>query len=282
MVGNLLSSAWMHLSLTQTGQCICTYKFVVTTIYGKKISWSLFWNTWNHLKWCIPPPSVVEAGTFPSTIRFYFSVALSWYKDRITHNHTDCLKSVLWDNHFFLLFLCVQRQSSIPDALLRNPASVPRGLHIHMSHVTGFQLGDNNNMVIYGERRRHPTAPSSINSPRTNAASRRDKTGGVSWGQTEILDFLWQFSALFLQNRKFMFCKTRTQESLVAFIIILKSSQCLLLKSAPDSDFSSVACRLFQIMFFFILLTALNYLLPLFEYFTMSKTSHLSLALSAV
>lgn len=78
---------------------------------------------------------------------------------------------------FFCLFfksLHLQRQFSSPT---------PRQVHIHLSNVVGFQSGNNNTMYIYepdrSERRRHPTAPSSVNLPPLHPGSWRDETGGV-------------------------------------------------------------------------------------------------------
>ncbi|XP_068611902.1 receptor-interacting serine/threonine-protein kinase 3 [Brachionichthys hirsutus] len=71
----------------------------------------------------------------------------------------------------------MERQFSNPDAL---PWHRPRalGVHIQLSNVTGFQHGNNNTMHIYAadssERKRHATAPSSVNLPLPR--SRREKT----------------------------------------------------------------------------------------------------------
>ncbi|KAM9335132.1 receptor-interacting serine/threonine-protein kinase 3 [Symphorus nematophorus] len=73
------------------------------------------------------------------------------------------------------------RLYSSPDAFLRHaPPPAPAVLRIQMSNVTGFQHGDNNTMHIYSsDRRRHPTAPSSVNVPLPHAGNGRDKMGGV-------------------------------------------------------------------------------------------------------
>lgn len=55
-----------------------------------------------------------------------------------------------------------QRQFSTPETFSGN-AQLPV-VNIHCSNVTGFQKGDNNTMHIqFCERKRHPTAPSSVN-----------------------------------------------------------------------------------------------------------------------
>ncbi|CAJ1085883.1 receptor-interacting serine/threonine-protein kinase 3 [Xyrichtys novacula] len=58
--------------------------------------------------------------------------------------------------------------SSIFPCYSRPP---PPDMYIKMSHVTGLQYGNNNTMhittVAQQERRRHPTAPPSVNSPQT-------------------------------------------------------------------------------------------------------------------
>ncbi|XP_068163779.1 receptor-interacting serine/threonine-protein kinase 3 [Antennarius striatus] len=75
-----------------------------------------------------------------------------------------------------------ERQFSSPDALPchQSPAL---GVHIHLSNVTGFQHGNNNTMHIYAadssERKRHPTAPSSVDLPPTHSRNRKEKTGGL-------------------------------------------------------------------------------------------------------
>ncbi|XP_069564159.1 receptor-interacting serine/threonine-protein kinase 3 [Brachyistius frenatus] len=70
-----------------------------------------------------------------------------------------------------------QRQFSNPDT---KPAS---GVNIHLSNVTGFQHGNNNVMHIYAnnplERRRHPTAPPTVNHP--NAVLRLQGRDRRSW-----------------------------------------------------------------------------------------------------
>ncbi|KAG7221477.1 hypothetical protein INR49_002452 [Caranx melampygus] len=72
-----------------------------------------------------------------------------------------------------------QSRADSPKAALRRDLSqsqyqrqfsspTPRQVHIHLSNVVGFQSGNNNTMHIYdldhSERRRHPTAPSSVTS----------------------------------------------------------------------------------------------------------------------
>ncbi|KAM4537324.1 receptor-interacting serine/threonine-protein kinase 4 isoform 2-T3 [Odontesthes bonariensis] len=53
-----------------------------------------------------------------------------------------------------------QRQFSSPDTF---PCPSAHGVNMHFSNVTGFQIGNNNSMYIFGpnstERKRHPTAP---------------------------------------------------------------------------------------------------------------------------
>ncbi|XP_071315876.1 receptor-interacting serine/threonine-protein kinase 3 isoform X2 [Trachinotus anak] len=79
-----------------------------------------------------------------------------------------------------------QRQLSSPGSFPCNPpCNLPlaRQVYIHLSNVTGFQSGSNNTMYIYdtdtSERRRHPTAPSSVNLPPPHSGSWKDKMGGV-------------------------------------------------------------------------------------------------------
>nr|XP_046237441.1 receptor-interacting serine/threonine-protein kinase 3 [Scatophagus argus]XP_046237442.1 receptor-interacting serine/threonine-protein kinase 3 [Scatophagus argus] len=76
-----------------------------------------------------------------------------------------------------------ERQLSSPEPLPCYPPHAAHAIHIHLSQVTGLQHGDNNTMNIYGtdpiERRRHPTAPSSVNLPPPHAGRRRNKPGGV-------------------------------------------------------------------------------------------------------
>uniref|UniRef100_A0A8D3AUS0 Protein kinase domain-containing protein n=1 Tax=Scophthalmus maximus TaxID=52904 RepID=A0A8D3AUS0_SCOMX len=58
-----------------------------------------------------------------------------------------------------------QRQSSSPVTSSHKPPST-RNVCIHWSNVSGVQSGDFNTMNIYdSERRRHPTAPPSVNLP---------------------------------------------------------------------------------------------------------------------
>lgn len=60
-----------------------------------------------------------------------------------------------------------QRQFSSPDTFPCHP-SPQQTLNFHFSNVTGFQYGNNNKMYILpsesSERRRHPTAPSTVSS----------------------------------------------------------------------------------------------------------------------
>ncbi|KAK5612861.1 hypothetical protein CRENBAI_005396 [Crenichthys baileyi] len=67
-----------------------------------------------------------------------------------------------------LLSTQYQRQFSSPDTFPCQP-STPKTVSIHLSNVTGFQYGNNNKMYIYpggsSERKRHPTAPSTVGSP---------------------------------------------------------------------------------------------------------------------
>lgn len=97
-------------------------------------------------------------------------------------------------------FLYLQRQVSSPDTFPCHPGAAPRGVHIHLSNVTGFQHGNNNTMVIYptdpSDRKRHPTAPPSVNLPPPQLGSWRDKTGGVSWVHIKFSTVLLQFSTL--------------------------------------------------------------------------------------
>lgn len=81
-------------------------------------------------------------------------------------------------------FLHLQRQFSSPDTFpCKSPCA--RHVYIQLSNVTGFQNGNNNTMHIYGadlsERRRHPTAPSSVNLPPPHPGNWKDKTGGAGW-----------------------------------------------------------------------------------------------------
>lgn len=71
------------------------------------------------------------------------------------------------------------RQISSPETLNHHPPPSTGGIHIHMSKVIGFQLGNDNTMHIHTERRRHPTAPSRVDLPQPHSGSRKDKTGGV-------------------------------------------------------------------------------------------------------
>ncbi|KAF7653556.1 hypothetical protein LDENG_00081370 [Lucifuga dentata] len=73
-----------------------------------------------------------------------------------------------------------QRQFSIPDFVLCDSRPA---VHMHLSNVTGFQHGNNNQMCIHTtnttERRRHPTAPSSVNLPRPRSGSLKGKEGRI-------------------------------------------------------------------------------------------------------
>uniref|UniRef100_A0A671VVM6 Receptor-interacting serine/threonine-protein kinase 3-like n=1 Tax=Sparus aurata TaxID=8175 RepID=A0A671VVM6_SPAAU len=75
------------------------------------------------------------------------------------------------------------RQCSSPDAVAYHPRPAGLGVNIHLSNVTGFQYGSNNTMHIIAadpsERKRHPTAPPSVNLPPPHSGSRRDHRGGV-------------------------------------------------------------------------------------------------------
>ncbi|XP_040887388.1 receptor-interacting serine/threonine-protein kinase 3 [Toxotes jaculatrix] len=79
------------------------------------------------------------------------------------------------------MFQQYQRQFSSPDSFPCIP-DFARSVFLHLSHVTGFQSGSNNTMHIYSsdlsERKRHPTAPSSVNLPPPHAGKRKEKTGG--------------------------------------------------------------------------------------------------------
>ncbi|XP_073331055.1 receptor-interacting serine/threonine-protein kinase 3 [Pagrus major] len=70
------------------------------------------------------------------------------------------------------------RQCSSPDTLPYHHRPAAHGVHIHLSNVTGFQHGNNNTMHIFAvdpsERRRHPTAPPSVNLPPQHSGSRRE------------------------------------------------------------------------------------------------------------
>ncbi|XP_029382293.1 receptor-interacting serine/threonine-protein kinase 3 [Echeneis naucrates] len=80
----------------------------------------------------------------------------------------------------------VQRQSSSPSSLPNR--SIPKLPHIHinMSHVNGFQCGSNNTMHIdhvlhplASERRRHPTAPPSVDLQPPHLGGRKNQKGGA-------------------------------------------------------------------------------------------------------
>nr|XP_020442501.1 receptor-interacting serine/threonine-protein kinase 3-like isoform X2 [Monopterus albus] len=80
------------------------------------------------------------------------------------------------------LFPQYQRQHSSPDTL-RCDLPVPRTISINLSHVNGVQCGNNNTMYISApdplERKRHPTAPSSVNIPGPRSGSWNDKKSGA-------------------------------------------------------------------------------------------------------
>uniref|UniRef100_A0A7N6ASI7 Protein kinase domain-containing protein n=1 Tax=Anabas testudineus TaxID=64144 RepID=A0A7N6ASI7_ANATE len=75
-----------------------------------------------------------------------------------------------------------QRQFSSPDTFPCN-APAPGKVSINLSNVTGLQFGTNNTMNIYAtaplERRRHPTAPSSVDLPPPHSGGWKDKEGRV-------------------------------------------------------------------------------------------------------
>ncbi|KAK1889882.1 Receptor-interacting serine/threonine-protein kinase 3 [Dissostichus eleginoides] len=67
------------------------------------------------------------------------------------------------------------RQSSTPESSSFRPAP---GVHVHCSNVTGLQVGDNNTMYINESRKRHPTAPPTVDFQPQSAGNSKDKTGG--------------------------------------------------------------------------------------------------------
>ncbi|XP_034001481.1 receptor-interacting serine/threonine-protein kinase 3 [Trematomus bernacchii] len=67
------------------------------------------------------------------------------------------------------------RQSSTPESSSFRPAP---GVHVHCSNVTGLQVGDNNTMYINESRKRHPTAPPTVDFQPQSAGNSRDKTEG--------------------------------------------------------------------------------------------------------
>ncbi|XP_036968134.1 receptor-interacting serine/threonine-protein kinase 3 isoform X2 [Acanthopagrus latus] len=72
------------------------------------------------------------------------------------------------------------RQCSSPDAVACYPPPASPRVIIHLSNVTGFQYGSNNTMhIIAAERKRHPTAPPSVDLPPPHSGSRWDQRGGV-------------------------------------------------------------------------------------------------------
>ncbi|KAM7366482.1 hypothetical protein PAMP_015920 [Pampus punctatissimus] len=82
------------------------------------------------------------------------------------------------------LFPQYQRQFSSPDTFPCYPP--PAGLiHFKFSNVVGFQYGNNNTMYITDcaanslDRKRHPTAPSSINLLPPHSGGCKNKTGGA-------------------------------------------------------------------------------------------------------
>ncbi|XP_033961940.1 receptor-interacting serine/threonine-protein kinase 3 [Pseudochaenichthys georgianus] len=73
------------------------------------------------------------------------------------------------------LFPNYLRQSSTPESSCFPP---PSGVHVYCCNVTGLQVGDNNTMYINESRKRHPTAPPTVDFQPQSAGSSRDKTGG--------------------------------------------------------------------------------------------------------
>lgn len=120
------------------------------------------------------------------------------------------------------IFLDPQRQFSSPETY-HSQSPPARGIHIQLSNVTGFQQGNNNTMYINEcamdcfERRRHPTAPSSVNLPPPHPGGWKNKTGGVDWVHVKLFDskfsnFFFSYISLslvdpFLHNRKVIFYK---------------------------------------------------------------------------
>uniref|UniRef100_UPI003AAF7026 receptor-interacting serine/threonine-protein kinase 3 n=1 Tax=Centroberyx gerrardi TaxID=166262 RepID=UPI003AAF7026 len=74
------------------------------------------------------------------------------------------------------------RQFSSPETFSNSPRPAA-GVSIHLSNVTGLQVGDNNHMYIHTtdlwERKRHPTAPPSVNLSPPHPGRHKDKTGTV-------------------------------------------------------------------------------------------------------
>lgn len=83
-----------------------------------------------------------------------------------------------------------QRQLSNIDPVKDRPPS-GGGWSINLSNVTGLMIGDNNSMQIHfpdtSERRRHPTAPPTVNLSPPQSGSSKNKKGGVGWVHVELL-----------------------------------------------------------------------------------------------
>ncbi|XP_038587447.1 receptor-interacting serine/threonine-protein kinase 3 [Micropterus salmoides] len=82
-----------------------------------------------------------------------------------------------------ILFPPYQRQFSSPETSTCHLPPAAGGVNIHLSNVVGFQHGNNNNMHLYTtdplDRKRHPTAPPSVNLLLPHSGSSKDKKGGV-------------------------------------------------------------------------------------------------------
>uniref|UniRef100_UPI0037E85446 receptor-interacting serine/threonine-protein kinase 3-like n=1 Tax=Semicossyphus pulcher TaxID=241346 RepID=UPI0037E85446 len=78
----------------------------------------------------------------------------------------------------------ISRQCSFPRLFPCFNSPLPPEPHLKIDNVTGVQYGNNNIMNITSTapqergRRRHPSAPPSVNLPPTQPGSRRDKNGG--------------------------------------------------------------------------------------------------------
>lgn len=107
------------------------------------------------------------------------------------------------------------------------------------------------------ERKRHPTAPSSVNLPPPHSGSWKDKTGGVSWVHMELFDF--KFSDFFytslclvypvLHNRKScVFCKRGSMYGGLTGLFYFYLSV-FAFWSGQDSDCVLVECRVFKSMY---------------------------------
>ncbi|XP_054457123.1 receptor-interacting serine/threonine-protein kinase 3 [Anoplopoma fimbria] len=74
------------------------------------------------------------------------------------------------------------RQFSIPNTFPCQPTAA-RGINYNLCNVTGLQHGNNNTMNIHvmnhSERRRHPTAPPTVDLQPLHHGSLKDKKGGV-------------------------------------------------------------------------------------------------------